>query len=218
MPNKTNKELKGNKKEAILQAAEEEFTQKGYDGARMVEIANRAGVGHPLLHYHFSSKKMLFHQVVKRKFNILSQALWVLFEEKDRDIQECISIMVSGHFDFVQQYGDYIRFIVNELEMHPELFQEGKPIVLEQYNKTTAKLQEVLDKAAAKGKICKIEAGNLLLDILSLNAFSIWTKPLLNNFSEELDEKTFLEARKSENIKMILGRLQLNNDINTETK
>jgi len=218
MPNKTNKELKGNKKEAILQAAEEEFTQKGYDGARMVEIANRAGVGHPLLHYHFSSKKMLFHQVVKRKFNILSQALWVLFEEKDRDIQECISIMVSGHFDFVQQYGDYIRFIVNELEMHPELFQEGKPLVLEQYNKTTAKLQEVLDKAAAKGKICKIEAGNLLLDILSLNAFSIWTKPLLNNFSEELDEKTFLEARKSENIKMILGRLQLNNDINTETK
>ena len=91
------------------------FIQKGYDGARMVEIANRAGVGHPLLHYHFSNKKMLFQQVVKRKFNILSQSFWVLLNEKDMDIRDWIEIMVARHFDFIVQHGDYIRFILNEL-------------------------------------------------------------------------------------------------------
>ena len=50
-------ELKDNKKACILRAAEQEFMQKGFDGARMVEIAKRAGVGHPLLHYHFHTKE-----------------------------------------------------------------------------------------------------------------------------------------------------------------
>lgn len=212
MQNKKSKELKCCKKDAILQAAEEVFIQKGYDGARMVEIAKRAGVGHPLLHYHFRNKEMLFQQVVKRKFNILSQALWVVFEEKSHDIRVCISIMVSSHFDFVQQHCNYIRFIANELEMHPELFQVGKELVSEQFLKTTAKLQCVLDEAAAKGDIRPMNATDLIWDVISLNSFSIWAKPLFNNLSENWDEKQFLETRKSENIKMILGRLQPNHN------
>ena len=212
----TYKELKHCKKEAILQAAEEEFIQKGYDGARMVEIAKRAGVGHPLLHYHFRNKKMLFQQVVNRKFGILSQTFWVLFEDNDRDIRDSVSIMVSKHFDFVQQHGGYIRFIINELEMHPELFKEGLPHVLEQFEKTASKLQEMLNKAVAKGEINHIKAADLILDVISLNVFSIWSKPLFGNINRYFDETRFLETRKDENIKMILGRLQLKNTINLE--
>lgn len=132
MQDNKSKELKCCKKDAILQAAEEVFIQKGYDGARMVEIANRAGVGHPLLHYHFSNKKMLFQQVVQQKLCILSQILWILLDEKKLDIREYIATMVSRHFDFVQQHGDYIRFIINELETHPKLFTNNRVLVLEQ--------------------------------------------------------------------------------------
>ena len=49
-----------NKREEILKAAEKEFMLHGYDGARIVAIAKRACVGHPLLHYHFKTKKDLF--------------------------------------------------------------------------------------------------------------------------------------------------------------
>ncbi len=216
MQDNKSKELKCCKKDAILQAAEEVFIQKGYDGARMVEIANRAGVGHPLLHYHFSNKKMLFQQVVQQKLCILSQILWILLDEKKLDIREYIATMVSRHFDFVQQHGDYIRFIINELETHPKLFTNNRVLVLEQFKKTSGKLQEDLDKAAANGEICPIKAENLLMDILSLNVFSTYTKALINSLNEDLDEKSFLETRKAENIKMILGRLQPENNFNLE--
>ncbi len=216
MQDNKSKELKCCKKDAILQAAEEVFIQKGYDGARMVEIANRAGVGHPLLHYHFSNKKMLFQQVVQQKLCILSQILWILLDEKKLDIREYIATMVSRHFDFVQQHGDHIRFIINELETHPKLFTNNRVLVLEQFKKTSGKLQEDLDKAAANGEICPIKAENLLMDILSLNVFSTYTKALINSLNEDLDEKSFLETRKAENIKMILGRLQPENNFNLE--
>lgn len=53
----------------ILDAAEGEFAEHGFHGARMVAIAKRAGVTHGLLHYYFDSKDHLYEQVVGRLFN-----------------------------------------------------------------------------------------------------------------------------------------------------
>lgn len=53
---------------AILDAAEAEFAEHGFDGARMVAIATRAGVTHGLLHYYFASKEGLYEHVVGRLF------------------------------------------------------------------------------------------------------------------------------------------------------
>jgi len=52
----------------ILDAAENEFAEHGFDGTRMVAIAARAGVTHGLLHYYFDSKDRLYEQVVGRLF------------------------------------------------------------------------------------------------------------------------------------------------------
>ena len=40
----------------ILQAAEKEFFEKGYIGARTTSIAEAAGVTHTMLHYYFRTK------------------------------------------------------------------------------------------------------------------------------------------------------------------
>ena len=49
---KTNEQ---NTEQVILEAAEAEFLEKGYDGAKMLSIARRAGVAHSMLHYSVSS-------------------------------------------------------------------------------------------------------------------------------------------------------------------
>ena len=55
----------------ILQAAEKEFFEKGYAGARTVSIAEAAGVTHAMLHYYFRTKDKLFEQIVAGKINML---------------------------------------------------------------------------------------------------------------------------------------------------
>ena len=47
----------------ILQAATEVFLQKGMGGARMQEIADKAGINKAMLHYYFRSKDRLYEQV-----------------------------------------------------------------------------------------------------------------------------------------------------------
>jgi TetR/AcrR family transcriptional regulator len=47
-------------RQLILDSASEEFGRYGYDGARVMRIAERAGVAHQLITYHFGGKKGLF--------------------------------------------------------------------------------------------------------------------------------------------------------------
>ena len=50
----------------LLDAATEEFSRHGYDGARVTRIAAAAGVGHQLITYHFGGKKGLYDALNER--------------------------------------------------------------------------------------------------------------------------------------------------------
>ena len=63
-----------NTKLRILEAAEGEFSEKGFDGARVDEIARRAGVNKALLYYYFTNKKNIFEELVKMHLEDLIEA------------------------------------------------------------------------------------------------------------------------------------------------
>jgi AcrR family transcriptional regulator len=50
----------------ILKAAEEIFAEQGFDGARVDEIAKRAGVNKALIYYYFESKERILEELSKR--------------------------------------------------------------------------------------------------------------------------------------------------------
>jgi len=56
----------------ILRAAEIEFAEKGFDGAGMKALAQRAGVSQSLLHYHFGSKDQLYGAVIRERSRLIN--------------------------------------------------------------------------------------------------------------------------------------------------
>jgi TetR/AcrR family transcriptional regulator len=50
----------------ILDAAQEVFATYGYHGATIDEVANRAGISKPNLHYYFKRKRELYLAVLRR--------------------------------------------------------------------------------------------------------------------------------------------------------
>ena len=52
-----------NTEQAIMEAAEKEFLDKGYTLTKTTEIARIAGVNHAMLHYYFRTKDNLFEKV-----------------------------------------------------------------------------------------------------------------------------------------------------------
>ena len=67
----------------ILKAAEREFLEKGYGGARTTSIAEAAGVTHAMLHYYFRTKDKLFERIVTEKMGLLSKIMLSAIEESD---------------------------------------------------------------------------------------------------------------------------------------
>lgn len=53
-------------KASILEAAIEEFSAKGFDGARVSQIAKRAGVNQQLISYYFDGKEGLYLEIGRR--------------------------------------------------------------------------------------------------------------------------------------------------------
>lgn len=62
----------------IITAAREEFSRRGFDGARVDQIARKAGVNKQLVFYYFHSKRGLFNAVLAKGASQLEQALTAL--------------------------------------------------------------------------------------------------------------------------------------------
>lgn len=59
----------------LLDAATEAFSENGFKGTSTREIADRAGVHHPLITYHFKNKELLWRAAADRMFREFSKAL-----------------------------------------------------------------------------------------------------------------------------------------------
>jgi AcrR family transcriptional regulator len=77
-----------NTEEIILEAAEAEFLEKGFDQARTVSIAQRAGVTHAMLHYYFRTKEQLFDKILDRKIGLIEEIITSLFSAPDLPLKE----------------------------------------------------------------------------------------------------------------------------------
>src|SRR6476619_3486801 len=62
-------------RDRILAAALDLFSERSFDGATLRDIAQRAGVTQPLLHYHYRSKDELWRAAVDSLFAELRRAM-----------------------------------------------------------------------------------------------------------------------------------------------
>lgn len=195
----------------ILQAAEKEFFEKGYAGARTASIAEAAGVTHAMLHYYFRTKDKLFEQIVAGKINMLGDIILSAIGDGNLPLEERIRQGVERHFDFIAANRDLPRFIVNEVLSRPNHIEIMKRNALHIVNSLLGSLQREIDEYAARGLCRKVDARMLLIDIVSLNVFPFMAAPIvysaIGDSYSNYDE--FLAMRKKENVETILNKLKI---------
>lgn len=63
-------------KARLIAAAESEFAAKGFDGARLANIARAAGVQQALIHHYFADKQGLYEEVLSRGLAAVTRESW----------------------------------------------------------------------------------------------------------------------------------------------
>lgn len=200
---------KHNSKQAILDAAEEEFLEMGFHGAKTSSIAKRAGVTHAMLHYYFSTNENLYDVFISQKLQEVKNIMFPALLEEGVDFIDRVRTVIDKQFGYIQKHPYLPRFMLNEVLLKPERFNELISNILQYDIEKFAIIQQEIDTASNEGKINFISLPNLIIDILSLNIISQVMAPVVIGVMPGVgfDKNEFIENRKKEIIETITRRL-----------
>jgi AcrR family transcriptional regulator len=189
-----------NAEQKILDAAKDVFQQKGMTGARMQEIADKAGINKALLHYYYRTKEKLFEKVFELAFSLFIPKVKEMMGS-DKPIFEKIEFFIENYLNLLQKHPYIPGFVISELNRNPEILVKlfEKNVQLKE-NNLIEKLEIQIKQEVEKGILKPISAKNLMTNVISLCIFPIVARPILQgvlfeNNKKEYDE--FLDQRRS---------------------
>lgn len=100
-----------NTRKKILQAAAEVFSEKGYDGARVDEIAARVKVNKAMLYYYFENKEKLFAALVEGFVDEIVDFKKKIIKDIDFNDKAQMDIYYEKMFSLMNKNKDILRII-----------------------------------------------------------------------------------------------------------
>ncbi|HNS30671.1 MAG TPA: TetR/AcrR family transcriptional regulator [Tenuifilaceae bacterium] len=187
-------ELEKQTEEKIFEAATDVFIEKGMDGARMQEIADRAGINKALLHYYYRSKEKLFDAV----FTIIAKQMLKRFApvfDENLTLEEKIRFYYQQQTDFMKRSPRLPLFILNEVSRNPQRVKN----VLKHLDHTNLLkiLEEQHGDEFARYKINRETLPQIMTSIAAMSIFPFVAKPIIEaifekfgtNFNEYIERR-----------------------------
>jgi AcrR family transcriptional regulator len=178
----TEKDL--NTEEKILNAAKEIFMHYGLYGARMQDIADKAGINKALLHYYFRNKEKLFDAVFDGALEKYFEQMTV-FSKVELPLEERLYTYVDNMFAFLDEYPQMSMFIIKEISTNPEMFKqkvEGLKAL------QGSMLIPTLKEAFEKGELAYFDPLIFMMNLHSLVAYPFLATPIFRAISERSGE------------------------------
>ncbi len=99
----------------LLDAAVEAFSENGFKGTSTRDIAERAGVHHPLITYHFKNKDQLWRAAADYVFGTFTESLSnALDEYKEQDPKQRMSALIHTYVKYARAQPALHKVMVQE--------------------------------------------------------------------------------------------------------
>ncbi len=192
---------------AILLAAEREFIEKGFAGARTTTIAAAAGVTHSMLHYYFRTKEALFERICQDKLSEMAAKVFAALLEDNAPINERILEAARRHFEFVKVNYRLPILLLTEYRQDPTRLDAWFASVKTLFSSMRKRFNTQVEQATQRGEIASIDMLSLFIDILALNLTSVaFAEPAAMIAGVSPEE--YLDKRLEENLLTIRKRIE----------
>jgi TetR/AcrR family transcriptional regulator len=168
----------------ILDAAMEVFAEAGYEGARVDEIARRAGVNKAMIYYRIGDKKTLYEQVIHAVFG---------------DTAERISEHIRDELSPEENFKIYLNSIAKMMIEHPPLpriMMREVAAGWTNFNEAVVKdiagilivIKGIIDDGVKRGVF--IDASPLVVHLMSIGTMLLFnlSMPIRKNFYHLLEK------------------------------
>lgn len=203
----------------ILEAAEDEFAAKGFDGVRLAAIARVAGVPQALIHHYFADKEGLYRAVLERALTAIADVGWRIlgtmapphkrargkrFEKVE--LQALIEALVGMLVGFYATHAKVLRILRHEAT-------RGGPLAGDLMRKhVKPQLDDVVarfEAMRASGEVrADVDARHLCISTVAMACFPYTDEAFLDAvWSLDPQAPAFIEERKREIVLTVMARI-----------
>lgn len=204
--NKAVTEDKADAETKIKDAARKVFLEQGYEGAKIRQIADEAGVNLAMVNYYFRSKDQLFKSIYLETFReFLGRMVVMLNEETPLEVK--IWKIVDRYTDFILDNPLIPMFVLSEQRQQGSSFLQdlGVKNIIE----NSFFHKQLLEEAQA-GRIRSVQPLQIMVTIMSSIIFPVMAQPIVS-YVGGLDNagfRQFTDVRKQLIPEMIMAYLR----------
>ena len=195
-------------RQRILDAALVEFSEKGLAGARVDEIAARAGANKRMLYAHFGSKEELWLTVLEHAYGA-KRAEERALEVDSLEPAEAMARLVAFNLRYTARHPEFVA-LLNQENLHRAAYLRRSQDVPALYSPMLEAIRGVLARGAAAGAFrAGVDPMQLYITVLSLGHFYVANRHTLSTiFGVALDAEAALAAREAHITEVVLGYLR----------
>jgi TetR/AcrR family transcriptional regulator len=206
-------------RQRILQAAEHEFADKGYAGARLAAIARGGDVPQPLIHHYFGDKEGLYRAVLERVLGYMATEGWRILETlappkqrpasrefSRRELQALVDAFVGLLVDFYASHAHVLRILRDEALRGGDV---GEGLVKTHLRPQLADIVARFEAMKAAGEVrADVDAHHLCISTVAMACFPTMDEAFLGAlWGIDPRSPAFVDARKREVAMTVMGRI-----------
>lgn len=194
-------------RQAIIEAATEEFATLGLGGARIDSIAARAGANKRLLYYYFGNKEALFQAVLERAYANIRTAERALCLDELNPV-EAIRQLVSFTWHYYIKHPEFLT-LLNSENLHQAVHLKQSTAIKEMNSPLIATLETILEKGRSSGLFRSgVDPLQLYISIAAMSFFYLSNHHTLSAvFGRDLRHPKAEAERLSHMTDLVLGYL-----------
>ena len=198
----------GGARDALLAAAVAEFAEKGFAGARVDVIAQRAGVNKQLVYHYFQNKQGLYQ--------VALESVYAEIRARESELSldalepaEAMARLVGFSFDYLNEHPEFMALLTDEnrnrgshLKASPRLKQMHSPLM--------EMMRRTLRRGVASGVFRReYDAVNLYITVAAVSYFYFANNHTLSAiFGRALGTPAALTRRRRHVIRFALNALR----------
>ncbi len=186
----------------ILDAAMEVFAEAGYEGARIDEIARRAGINKAMVYYRIGDKKTLYEEVIRYVFGNTVQRISENIRA-ELSPEEKFKIYISNVARTMSQHPSLPRIMMREVASGWTNFSEA---VMKDIAGILVIIKDIIDDGVKKGVF--VDINPVVVHLMTIGTMLLFnlSMPVRKNFYHLLEGK--LEVPQDASFEHILPEIQ----------
>jgi len=196
---------KGDTADKIMRAAAVEFGAKGLAGARVDNIAARAGVNKAMIYYHFRSKEDLYQKIIEYHIDRMRKFYAEDLAEGE-DIEKVFLDIANFFPSMFEEREILVPIFLRELAMGGDRLRKTFGLLMA--DSPTVKLKKIISDAKKSGLFRDIDERQAIASFIGMNLWYLIALPLAKSILGVKNEEKFIEKRPQAVVDLFLNGIR----------